>query len=63
MNKTKVDDRELERLKKALREAKIDELLVDKFAIGALMACGEACYSGCAACCSSGTANRRAQVL
>lgn len=56
MNKEQVNA-----LKDALKKAKIDELLMDRFIESALRSCGEACFSGCAACCSSGTANRLAQ--
>ena len=47
-----------EALKKAIQNAKIDELLVDKFIEGLLSICDVSCLSGCAGCCSSGTANR-----
>ncbi|PTW58843.1 hypothetical protein C8N35_109148 [Breoghania corrubedonensis] len=56
-----MDKKQLDSLKIALKEAKIDELLIDRFIDGALRTCNEACWSGCAACCSSGTANRLAQ--
>ncbi len=53
---------DLDALRKALVDAKVDRLLLDRFISGTLATCGEACYSGCAACCSSGTANRAAQA-
>ncbi len=55
-----MDKARLDALKKALQAARIDELLIERFIDGALRTCGEACYSGCASCCSSGTANRAA---
>ena len=46
-----MDKTRLDKLRVALKEAKIDDLLVDRFIDGALRSCNESCYSGCAACC------------
>ncbi len=56
-----MDKKLLEELKVALKKARIDELLIDRFIDGALMSCSEACYAQCASCCSSGSGNRAVQ--
>lgn len=53
--------KQIDALKLALKKANIDELLLERFIDSAVGICNEACVSGCAACCSSGTANRLAQ--
>lgn len=63
MSTIRLDAERLEALRKALYAAKIDSLLIDRFIDGSLGICNEACVSGCAACCSSGTANRAAQGM
>jgi hypothetical protein len=57
-----MDQAQRDALKKALQNANIQELLIQRFIDATLMSCDVSCYSGCAACCATGTANRAAQV-
>jgi hypothetical protein len=58
----KMGKEQLKKVKKALQEAGLGDLMLDQYVESMQSRFGKDCPYGCSACCDSGTANRKGDV-